>query len=401
MTRLWKRQARWRARSVSGRSGRFRARRPAPILISGEIANMPAMLRRTSASCRAGSVSRSARSANAIACSLSPAMCSAIAVVATISPRCGWWAGAIASARRPNCAAVPESVVTNASAASSSVAIATSSPTSALAASCAATSTGNAPASSRTTAAWRSSARRAVTGTLARTASRVMSCQNASFSSRSTSRFASSSSPTGPSRSEAVRPSVRASSSNVKVRPSEAATVTASLASSESRPSRSRIFSWTRRGSRLSISLGAAVDDADPVLFLESEERLDDEERATVGFRQLLQDRLIGLRAEYSAANCTTASSSSGPREIERAPSCFSCSSACTSGVASRGGRSAITQAIGNPMSRIGSVRIAATVPASAQWASSTEIRSGDSSAARSSSCCRSRSSQKRCSGCA
>ena len=121
VTRLWKRQARWRARRVSGRSGRFRARRPAPILISGEIANMPAMLRRTSASCRAGSVSRSARSANAIACSLLPAMCSAIAVVPTISPRCGWWAGAISSARCPNCAAVPGSVVTSAFAASSSV----------------------------------------------------------------------------------------------------------------------------------------------------------------------------------------------------------------------------------------------------------------------------------------
>ncbi len=38
-------------------------------------------------------------------------MCSAIAVVATISPRCGWWAGAISSARWPNCAAVPGSVV--------------------------------------------------------------------------------------------------------------------------------------------------------------------------------------------------------------------------------------------------------------------------------------------------
>jgi len=45
--------------------------------------------------------------------------------------------------------------------------------------------------------------------------------------------------------------------------------------------------------------LGAAVDDADPPLFLQSEERLDDEERATVGFRQLLQDRVIGLRGEH------------------------------------------------------------------------------------------------------
>src|SRR2546422_169779 len=58
-----------------------------------------------------------------------------------------------------------------------------------------------------------------------------------------------------------------------------------------------------------------------------------------------------------SVASCTTASSSSGPSVIVRAPSCFSCSSANTSGVASRGGRRAITQAIGNPISRIGSER--------------------------------------------
>ena len=102
-----------------------------------------------------------------------------------------------------------------------------------------------------------------------------------------------------------------------------------------------------------------------------------------------------------SVASWATASSSSGPRTIVRAPSCFSCSSAWTSGVDSRGGRRAMTHAIGSPMSRIGSVRIAAAVPPSAQWASSMEIRSGDSSAARSSSCCRSLSSQNRCSGCA
>ena len=59
------------------------------VVISGEMANIPAMLRRTSASCRAGRVSRRARSANAIACSLLPVMWSAIAVVPTISPRCG------------------------------------------------------------------------------------------------------------------------------------------------------------------------------------------------------------------------------------------------------------------------------------------------------------------------
>ena len=138
VTRLWKRHARWRARSTAGSSGRLSASRPAPILISGEIANMPAMLRRTSASWTAGSVSRSARSANSIACSLLPAMCRAIAVVLTISPRRGSCGGAISSARRPNTAAVSGSVVIRAFAASSRVAIATSSPGSALAPSCAA-----------------------------------------------------------------------------------------------------------------------------------------------------------------------------------------------------------------------------------------------------------------------
>jgi len=127
VTRLWKRHAKWRARSVSGRSGMPRARRPAPILISGEIANMPAMLRRTSASCRAGErLAKSAVGERDRLPRLLPVMCSAIAVVPTISPRCGWWAGAISSARCPNCAAVPGSVVTNAFAAWSRVLIATS-----------------------------------------------------------------------------------------------------------------------------------------------------------------------------------------------------------------------------------------------------------------------------------
>jgi len=44
--------------------------------------------------------------------------------------------------------------------------------------------------------------------------------------------------------------------------------------------------------------LGAAADDAYPVLFLQSEQGFDDEEGITVGFRQLLADRLIRLRGE-------------------------------------------------------------------------------------------------------
>ena len=74
-----------------------------------------------------------------------------------------------------------------------------------------------------------------------------------------------------------------------------------------------------------------------------------------------------------------------------RAPSCLSFSSAWTSGVDSRGGRRAMTHAIGSPTSRIGSVRIAAAVPPLAQCASSMEIRSGQPPGpARSKSCCRS-----------
>ena len=70
-----------------------------------------------------------------------------------------------------------------------------------------------------------------------------MSCQNARRSPRvrraGSPRAARRSAPTG--RTLGGR-AYRASSSNVKVRPSEAATVTASLASSESRLRRSRIF---------------------------------------------------------------------------------------------------------------------------------------------------------------
>ena len=85
----------------------------------------------------------------------------------------------------------------------------------------------------------------------------------------------------------------------MNVRPSEAATVAASLASSESRPSRSRIFSLHAPGQLAVDQLRAAVDDAYPVLFLQSEQRLDDEKRAAVGLRQLLENRLIGLRGEH------------------------------------------------------------------------------------------------------
>ena len=45
--------------------------------------------------------------------------------------------------------------------------------------------------------------------------------------------------------------------------------------------------------------LGAAVDHAYPLLLLQPEERLDNEERAAVGLRQLLEDRLIGLGGEH------------------------------------------------------------------------------------------------------
>jgi hypothetical protein len=198
-----------------------------------------------------------------------------------------------------------------------------------------------------------------------------------------------------------TREAVRASSSKVNVRPSEAATVTASLASSESRPSRSRIFSCTRRGSRPSISSARPSTTRTRPSSCSPRSVSTTRNGLPSASANCFRIDWSGCAASMSAANCTTASSLSGPRAIERAPSCLSCSSACTSGVASRGGRSATAQAIGSPISRIGRVRSAAIVPLSAQWESSIEIRSGDSSAARSSSCCRSRSSQNRCSGCA
>ena len=42
-----------------------------------------------------------------------------------------------------------------------------------------------------------------------------------------------------------------------------------------------------------------AVDHAYPLLLLQSEKRLDNEERAAAGLRQLSEDRLIGLRGEH------------------------------------------------------------------------------------------------------
>jgi hypothetical protein len=51
---------------------------------------------------------------------------------------------------------------------------------------------------------------------------------------------------------------------------------------------------------RLAIDqLDAAVGHSYPLLLLESEKRLDNEERAAAGLRQLLEDRLIGLRGEH------------------------------------------------------------------------------------------------------
>ena len=96
----------------------------------------------------------------------------------------------------------------------------------------------------------------------------------------------------------AGRPSVRASSSKLNVRPSEAATVTASLASSDSRPSRSRIFCLYAARQPGVDQLGMAVDHADPPLLSQSEERLDNEERTPAGLHQLLDDRLVWVRAE-------------------------------------------------------------------------------------------------------
>ena len=338
---------------------------------------MPAILSRTSASCSAGRISLSAVSANAMASSLRPAICSAMAVNPTSSPRRGWWAGAISSARWPNCAAVSASVAIRASAASSSVATATSSPGSALAASCVATSMGSAPPSSNTPAACRSSARRADTGMLERTASRVMSCQKASLSSRSTSRSAAISSPTGARISDAGEPSVRASSSNENVRPSEAATVTTVLADSDNLPTRSRIPSCTRLGTASVHEFRPAALDTYPMLVAQSEQELHDQKRTAAG---VVQERRMSRpprhRAPHASALCM-ASASSGPSDTVVAPVRRSSSSALFTGVDPIAGRRAKTQAIGRPESRTGSVRSAAAVPLSAQCTSSIAIMIG------------------------
>ena len=331
------------------------------------MANIPAIRSRTSASCSAGRISLSAVSANAIASSLLPAICSAMAVNPTSSPRRGWWAGAISSARWPNCAAVSESVAMSASAASSNVATATSSPGSALAASCVATSMGSAPPSSNTPAACRSSARRADTGMLERTASRVMSCQKASLSSRSTSRSAAISSPTGARISDAGEPSVRASSSKENVRPSEAATVTTVLAVSDNLPTRSRIPSCTRLGTHPFTSSARP-----PSTRTRCSSRKPSRSSTIRNGLPRVSSRRRRMWSSASPPSTSRvspsmASASSGPSDTVVAPLRRSSSSALVTGVDPVAGRRATTQAIGRPESRLGSVRRAAAVPLSAQ----------------------------------
>jgi len=155
------------------------------------------LLRRTSASWTAGRVSRSARSANAIASSLLRRCATRIAVVPTNLRRAVDVDRRDLRARCPNCAAVFGSVVTSALAAWSRVVIANlitrfgARPRAALR-----TATGKAPASSRTPASLAVECSASGDGTLARTASRVMSVPEGELSRRARrARFASSSSP--------------------------------------------------------------------------------------------------------------------------------------------------------------------------------------------------------------
>ena len=191
------------------------------------------------------------------------------------------------------------SVVTSAFAASSSVVIATSSPSSALAASCDATSTGRAPASSRTPAAWRSSARRAVTGHagadgLAGDVVPEGELLVALDEQVRLEEFLD--------RCEQVRgrPAERARQLVEGERAAERGGDRDGVACLVGEPAEPLAHLLVHTPGKLAVDqLGAAIDNAYPLLFLQPEERLDDEERAAVGFRQLLQDRLIGLRAEH------------------------------------------------------------------------------------------------------
>src|SRR6185436_11681683 len=122
-------------------------------------------------------------------------------------------------------------------------------------------------------------ARRAVTGTLARTASRVMSCQKASLWFRSTSRFASRSSPTGASRSDADRPSQFGEGK----RSTKGSSDSRGVARLVGQSAESLAHPHLHAPGELAVDqVGMSVDEPDPVFLLQPEQGFDDEERVAV-----------------------------------------------------------------------------------------------------------------------
>ena len=226
-------------------------------------------------------------------------MCSAIAVVPTISPRRGWWAGAISSARWPNCAAVSGSVVTSAFAASSSVVD-----------------------------------RHLVAGLGARgELHRDLDRQGAGLEQDAgrlaveraargdghagADRLACDVVPEGEllvaldeqvrleeltDRRQQVRrgPPERPRQLVEGERAAERGGDRHGVARLVGEPAEPLAHLLLHAPGQPAVDqLGPAVDDADPLLLLQPEQRLDDEERAAVGLRQLLENRLIGLRGEH------------------------------------------------------------------------------------------------------
>ena len=168
---------------------------------SAEMANIAARLSRTSASCSAGRLWQRASSAKARASLLRPAANRDTVRRATSGPRSGCRDGTNERATLAMSAEALGSVIPSESAASARARTAVTSPGSALAANRAATSTGRAPPARRTSAASRSRARRTVSGTALRTASRARSCWKASRPPSSTKIPASITSRTGLTRS--------------------------------------------------------------------------------------------------------------------------------------------------------------------------------------------------------
>jgi len=228
--------------------------------------------------------------------------------------------------------------------------------------------------------AWRSSARRAVTGTLERTASRVMSCQNASLSPRSTSRSASRSSPTG--RGD-PKPAAQGAGELLE---GEGSPERGGHSDRVARlvgepPRRSRIFSCTRRGRPPRVQQRVTVNDVNPLLVLKPEQRLD-ERNGLPSLRELLEDAVRAARGACPPLRVRPPRVEWPESDRRCATSCLICSSMATSGRRLARRRSAITQAIGTPMRRIASERIAAIVPLSPIGRRRLRSGSGVSSAA-------------------